>query len=185
MFFFKLPKDSYTYAKLDVLSCFFFLTISTVKWQLHICQTIVFKPGPVQGPSFGFWPGHRVSRVNLYLKKNSKRRRFSKKKVNGLQSGFARSPGQPARSAESYRVMTFPIFSSTQPSSSPGSAGSWVGPPGRAGFKNYVPNQMCCHICFQLPKGSYTSAKPDVYLLHLAIVPFEANFQQIHFFLFF
>jgi hypothetical protein len=46
---------------------------------------IVFKPGPVQGPGSGFWPGYRV---NLYFKKNSKRRRFSKKKkVNGLQPG--------------------------------------------------------------------------------------------------
>jgi hypothetical protein len=44
---------------------------------------------------------------------------------------------------------------------------------------------MCCHICFQLPNGSYTSAKPDVYLLHLAIVPFEANFQQINFLIIF
>jgi hypothetical protein len=56
--------------------------------------TIVFKPGSVaglvQGPGSGFWPGHRVGRVNLYFKKNSKRRRFSKKKttVNGLQPGF-------------------------------------------------------------------------------------------------
>jgi hypothetical protein len=55
-------------------------------------ETIVFKPGPmagsVQDRGSGFWPGHRVSRVNPYLKKNSKRRHFSKKKVNGLQPGF-------------------------------------------------------------------------------------------------
>ena len=55
---------------------------------------IVFKPDPVQGSGSGFWPGHRVVRVNLYFKKKSKRRRFSKKKeVNGLQPSFAGSPG--------------------------------------------------------------------------------------------
>ena len=40
----------------------------------------------------------RVGRVNLYFKKNSKRRRFSKKtKANGLQPGFAGSIGSPGR----------------------------------------------------------------------------------------
>jgi hypothetical protein len=45
----------------------------------------------------GFGPGRRVGQVNLYFKKNSKRRYFSKKnktkktKVNGLQPGFAGS----------------------------------------------------------------------------------------------
>ena len=105
--------------------------------------TIVFKPGPVaglvQGLGSGFWPGHLVGRVNLYFKKNSKRCRFSKKKtVNGLQPGFW--PGQPARSARSYRVMAYPIFSSTRPGSNPGLAGSRIDSPDRAEFQNYKLN---------------------------------------------
>jgi hypothetical protein len=49
-----------------------------------------FKPGLVQGSGFGFWSGHRVVRVNFFLK--SKRRRFSKKNKNRLQPGLAGSP---------------------------------------------------------------------------------------------
>jgi hypothetical protein len=36
----------------------------------------------------GFRLVHQVGWVNPYFKKNSKRRRFSKKKVIGLQPGF-------------------------------------------------------------------------------------------------
>jgi len=48
----------------------------------------------------------------------------------GLQPGLGRvTPG-----------FSFPVFSSTRPGSSPGSAGFWVDPLGRAGFQNYVLN---------------------------------------------
>jgi len=36
----------------------------------------VFKPGPVQGPRSGFWPGHQVGWVNSYLKKKFKMTSF-------------------------------------------------------------------------------------------------------------
>jgi hypothetical protein len=89
-------------------------------------RTIVFKPGPVQGSGSGSPGFERVTgspeSIPILLKK-SKRRHFSKKKVNGLQPGFL--PGF----AGSHQVMTFPIFSSTQPGSNPGS---------RAGFQNYA-----------------------------------------------
>jgi hypothetical protein len=49
-----------------------------------IVLTIVFRPGPVAGPGSGFWPGHQIVRVNFFILKKSKRRRFSKKKINGL-----------------------------------------------------------------------------------------------------
>jgi len=71
--------------------------------------TIVFKPGPVQGPRSGFRPGHRV---NLYFKKNSKRRRFSKKtktKVNGLQPGFAGSTRRVGRVTSGHGLSYFLI----------------------------------------------------------------------------
>jgi hypothetical protein len=48
-------------------------------------SSIVFLLDPVQGSGFGF---DRVARVNSFFK--SKRRRFSKKKVNGLQPDFCR-----------------------------------------------------------------------------------------------
>jgi hypothetical protein len=105
--------------------------------------TKVFKSDPLQSPGSGFWPGR--SGQSLF-KKNSKRRRFSKKKtkINELQpsfwSGFAGSPGssgQPAESAVSHRVMAYPIFSLTRPGSSPGSVGSRIDLPGRARFQNY------------------------------------------------
>jgi hypothetical protein len=92
---------------------------------------IVFKPDPVQGSGSGFWPGHRITRVNRYFKTKSKRRRFSKKKRN------QRVATEFCRVAGSHRVMTFPIFSSTRPGSSPGSGGSWIDLPNRAGFQNY------------------------------------------------
>jgi hypothetical protein len=104
---------------------------------------IVFKPDPVQGSGSGFWPGHRVVRVNLYFKKKSKRRRFSKKKKKS--TGCNRVlPGR--------RVMTFFIFSSTRPDSSPGSGGSWIDPPNRAGFQNYdcwnISIKVWTYYCF-------------------------------------
>jgi len=49
------------------------------------------RPGLVQGPGSGFWPGHRIGRVIFFFK--SKRRRFSKKKnqkSTGLQLGLDR-----------------------------------------------------------------------------------------------
>jgi hypothetical protein len=47
----------------------------------------------------------RVGQVNPYFKKNSKRRRFSKKKSTGCNQVFDRVlPGQPVGSAGSHRV---------------------------------------------------------------------------------
>ena len=84
--------------------------------------TIVLKPGPVQGPRSGFRPGHRV---NLYFKKNSKRRRFSKKNKNKSQrvaTGFCRvnPPGRPGH-AGSWLILFFnqpgPVPAPDRPSS--------------------------------------------------------------------
>jgi hypothetical protein len=84
--------------------------------------TIVFKPGPVQSPRSGFRPGHRV---NLYFKKNSKRRRFSKKNKNKSQrvaTGFCRvnPPGRPGH-AGSWLILFFnqpgPVPAPGRPSS--------------------------------------------------------------------
>ena len=87
-------------------------------------KTIVFKPGPVQGSGSGSPGFERVARVNPYfIKKNQNDVILVKKKVNELQPGFL--PGF----AGSHQVMTFPIFSSTRPGSSPGS---------QAGFQNYA-----------------------------------------------
>jgi len=88
---------------------------------------IVLRPclvaGPVQGPGSRFWLGHQVltGSPGQFFFFKSKRRRFSKKKKQkstGLQPGLARS----------HRVFPSPIFSSTRPGSSPGSAGSQVDP---------------------------------------------------------
>jgi hypothetical protein len=96
---------------------------------------IIFKPGPVQGLGSGFWPSHRVGRVNLYFKKIQNGVVLVKKtKVDGLQPSFW--PGFDG-SAGSHRVMTFPIILSTRPGSSPGSARSQVDVPGRVRFQNY------------------------------------------------
>jgi hypothetical protein len=74
----------------------------------------------------------RVGRVNFYFKKFQKDVVLVKKKNKSqrVATGFLTG------SAGSYRVMAYAIFSSTRPGSSPGSAGSRVDPPGRAGFQN-------------------------------------------------
>jgi len=72
-----------------------------------------------------------------------------KTKVNGLQPGFSGStgsPGQPAGSIGSHRVMTFSILSSTRPGSNPGSAGSRIDPSSRAGIQNYNSNHIYIYI---------------------------------------
>ena len=78
----------------EIKRCYFILINSVKIWIFFffILQLIVFKPGPVQGPSSGFLPDHQVARVNSYVKKKSKQRRFSKKN-KGLQPGFVGSPG--------------------------------------------------------------------------------------------
>ena len=65
---------------------------------------MVFKPDPVQDSGFGFWPGHRVGRVNPYLKKNSKQLRFSKKKKS------QRVATRFCQVVRSHQIMAFPIF---------------------------------------------------------------------------
>jgi len=78
------------------------------------------------------------------LNKNSKRHRFSKKKVNRLQPGFWLGF---AGSSGSHRVMAYSIFSSTRLGSSPESAGSRVsrvtGRPAGPGFKTIVLTETC------------------------------------------
>jgi hypothetical protein len=101
---------------------------------LHLlCQrllpSIVFRPDPVQGLDFRFWPG-RPGQKNF----KSKRHRYSKKnktKVNGLQSGFAGSTGSLGQPVRSHRVFSSPVFFSIRPGSSPGFL---VNPSGQAGF---------------------------------------------------
>jgi hypothetical protein len=68
--------------------------------------TIVFRPGPIQGLGSGFWPDHRVARINFF--KKSKRRHFSKKtKVNGLQLNFW--PGRLVNLPDHTKFF-FPLF---------------------------------------------------------------------------
>jgi len=106
-------------------------------------KTIIFKPGPVQGPGSGFWLVHQVGWVNPYLKKNSKRRRFSKKKVIGLQPSFwpgfagsTESSGQPRRVG---RVTSGHDFSYIF--INPAWFQPRVNPPSRAEFQNYAKNR--------------------------------------------
>jgi hypothetical protein len=63
-----------------------------------------------------------------------KKKKKSTRRVNRVTDRVL--PGQPVESIGSHRVMAYAIFSSTRPGSSPGSAGSRVDPPGRAGFQN-------------------------------------------------
>jgi hypothetical protein len=88
-----------------------------VQPRFQMQNTIVFKPGPVQGPGSGFWPGQ-----SLFLKKIQNGVVLVKKKINGLQPGFVGSTESPG-----YDFFYF--LSSTRPGSSPGSAGSRVDPP--------------------------------------------------------
>jgi hypothetical protein len=73
----------------EYLFYFFNNLVSEFSGECHV--TIVLRPDPVQGPGFGFWPGHLVSRVSFFLKK-SKWHRFNKKKkkVNGFATGSCR-----------------------------------------------------------------------------------------------
>ena len=66
---------------------FFFNFLGAITFFLGI----VFKPGPFQGSGSGFWPGHLITWVNPYVKKNQNIILVKKKKVNGLQPGFAGS----------------------------------------------------------------------------------------------
>jgi hypothetical protein len=132
---------------------------------------IVFKPGPVQGPGFGFWPGRWVGRVNLYFKKIQNGVVLVKKqKSTGCNQVFYWVlPGQPDGSARSHRVMTFPIFSSTWPGSSLGSTRR-IGPcfktmllrPELHGYlrTKYVGNSYILNSCKRKPGDLNTT--PDV-----------------------
>jgi len=84
-------------------------------WLEHSFQT---RSGGRPGLRLGF----RVLTGSIFFLKKSKRRRFSKKKkVNRLQPSFL--PGL-AGSIGSRQIFPYPIFSSTRPGSSPGSANS-------------------------------------------------------------
>ena len=73
---------------------------------LLLC-TIVFRPGPIQGLGSGFWPDHRVARINFFLK--SKRCYFSKKNKSQLVATefLTGSSGQPTGS---HWVFSSPVF---------------------------------------------------------------------------
>jgi len=58
----------------EYLFYFFNNLVSEFSGECHV--TIVLRPGPVQGPGSGFWPGHLVSRVSFF-KKKLKWHRFS------------------------------------------------------------------------------------------------------------
>jgi len=111
------------------------MDVASMSTQLPMVLIIVLRPDPVQDPGSRFWSGHRVGRVSFFflnqndvilIKKTKKNK--SQRVCNQVLTG---SSGQLARSARSHRVFPSSIFSSTRPSSSPGSAGSWIDPPGR------------------------------------------------------
>jgi hypothetical protein len=95
----------------------------------------VLRPGPVQGSGSGFWPGLRVwpGRPGQFFKKKNQNDVVLVKKNKSQRVCHRVLTG----SAGSHRVFPSPVFSSTRPGSSPGSAGSRVDPPGRARFQNY------------------------------------------------
>jgi hypothetical protein len=85
----------------------------------------------------GFWV--LTGLVLFFLNQNDVilvKKTKKKTKVNG----FATESYRVSRVAGSHRVFSSPIFSSTRPGSSPGSARSRGDPPGRAGFQNYAWN---------------------------------------------
>ena len=109
-------------------NCFIKNTFGWGWSHIYIClvKTIVFKlgpvAGPVQDPGSGFWPGHRVGPVNPYLKKIQNNIVLVKKtKVNGLQPGFAGSPGRSGHTGS----WLFLFFHQPGPIPAPGR------PPGR------------------------------------------------------
>ena len=57
--------------------------------------TIVFRPGPVQDPGSGFWLGHRVARVNCFLKNQNDiiLEKKNQRVATGFLTGLAESPG--------------------------------------------------------------------------------------------
>ena len=97
---------------------------------------MVFKPNPVQGSGFGFWPGHQVGQVNLYFKKiqNGVVLVKIKTKVNGLQPGFAGSTG----SAETTPNHDFFYFSSTRLNFNPESIRLQINSSEGTKFQNYL-----------------------------------------------
>jgi hypothetical protein len=69
-------------------------TLWKIKWPFFILLvkkkksmddlTIIFRLGPVQDSGFRFWPGH----PDQFFFKKSKRRCFTRKKINELQPSF-------------------------------------------------------------------------------------------------
>ena len=54
--------------------------------------------GPVQGSGFGFWPGHRIARVNSFFKKKNQNdivlvKNKTQRVATEFLTGLARSPG--------------------------------------------------------------------------------------------
>ena len=93
---------------------------------------IVFRPGPVQGPCSGFWPGHWVARVNYFFSNQNDVVLVKKKqKATGCNRVFDRvnrvTPG-----------FSFSHFFFTWPGSSPGSAGPRATLRSGRGFKTML-----------------------------------------------
>jgi len=86
---------------------------------------IVFKPGPVQGPVFRFWPSHRIRRSIPILKKIQNGVVLVKKKSQRVATGFFRAGRVTPGHDFSYFFINPARF---QPR---------VDLPGRAGFQNY------------------------------------------------
>jgi hypothetical protein len=96
--------------------------------------TIVFRPGPVQDPGSGFWLGHRVARVNCFLK-NQNDIVLVKKKSTGCNRVFDRS----CRVVGSHQVFSSPVFFQSGPVSDPGLPARL----GRVCFKSMTAIVLC------------------------------------------
>ena len=129
-------------------------------WTISIRHSFWTRPGPrlefrvlTGSPSFD-WVTRSAGSIPILKKIQNGIILVKKKKQKstGCNRVFDRVlPGQPARSAGSHWVMTFPIFSSTRSGSSPGSR---VDTSGRAGFQNYairkrLKKKRSCYLVFQ------------------------------------
>jgi hypothetical protein len=90
----------------EYLFYFFNNLVFEFSGECHV--TIVLIPGPIQGPGFGFWLDHLVTRVNLKKNQNDIVLVKKNQKSTGLQPGLAGS----------HRVFPSLIFSSTRSDSS-------------------------------------------------------------------
>jgi len=106
--------------------------------EVRLCQhaiwlseglTIVLRPGPVQGPGSGFWPGHQVGRVNSFYFLNQNNVVLVKKKSQRVYN----------RVLLGHTRFFLPLFF-LQPGPVPTPGRSGPGSTPRAGFQNYGSN---------------------------------------------